>query len=189
MSNRAKWEARYASDSAAAREPSEFLRENRDALPRRGLALDLAAGAGRNSLFLAECGLEVIALDISELALQKCVEFARERKLTVAAAAVDLKCFNIPPDSFDCIVNFNYLQRDLAPQIIAGLRAGGLLIFESMTAEHLRWKPDFNADFLLRPGELKEMFRDLRLIRYREATVRSSRGPRSVASIVAGKTK
>ncbi len=189
MSDKAKWDARYSGVEIFPRQPSDFLRENRDALPRCGLALDLAAGAGRNAVFLAERGIEVIALDISEVALQKCLQFARERKTTVAAAVVDLKYFNIPANSLDCIVNFNYLQRDLAPQITAGLRPGGVLIFESFTADHLRWKPDFNADFLLRPGELKEMFRNLRLIKYREATVQSGQGFKSVASLAATKLK
>jgi SAM-dependent methyltransferase len=189
VTDKARWEARYLSASRFPREPSAFLRENRDALPPRGLALDLAAGAGRNSVFLARQGLEVIALDISERALRQCLQLAGERRTAVQAAVVDLDDFDIPEDSFDCIVNFNYLQRDLAPRIIEGLKEGGLLIFESLTVEHLRWKADFNPDFLLRPGELKEMFQDLLLIRCREATVRSGQGRRSVASLAARKAK
>ncbi|MEW6207242.1 MAG: methyltransferase domain-containing protein [Acidobacteriota bacterium] len=189
MTDKAKWEARYASAEKFLRSPSAFLRENRDLLPREGLALDLAAGAGRNSVFLAQRGLEVIALDISERALQRCLQLARDRSARVYAAVLDLKRFDIPANSFDCIVNFNYLQRDLAPQITEGLKEGGLLVFESLTLEHLRWKPDFNADFLLRPGEVKEMFRDLLLLRYREATIRYGQVWRSVASLAARKMK
>jgi SAM-dependent methyltransferase len=169
------------------REPSAFLIENAGLLPRAGTALDIAAGEGRNAVFLATQGLDVIAIDISLRALEKCRQFAREQNVEVAVAAVDLKRFAIGLESFDCIVNFNYLQRDLAPQIIAALRPGGVLVFETLTREHLRWKPDFDPEFLLREGELAEMFRALRVVKYREATIEAGESFRSVAGIIARK--
>ena len=103
--------------------------------------------------------------------------------MQIEAAAVDLTSFIIPPKAFDVIVNFNYLQRDLASGIIEGLKPGGLLVFETMTMDYLRYKPDFNPDFLLRPGELVQMFRGLHLIKYRESILQT----RAVASLMARK--
>jgi SAM-dependent methyltransferase len=192
MADRELWEKRYGtSELIHGLEPSDYLRANSDLLPRGGLALDLAAGEGRNALYLAGRGFEVIALDISLCALEKCRGLARSRGLSVAASAVDLTRFTIPPGRFDLIVNFNYLERGLAPAITGALRPGGLLVFETLATGHLRWKPDFNPEFLLRPGELVAMFRQLRIIKYREADIETVSGGRvsrrSVASLIAGR--
>lgn len=182
--DRERWEARYqAQGFLHGVEASEFLRENSYLLPRSGLALDLAAGEGRNAAFLASLGLSVIALDISLRALQKCKSLTGT--LDVSAAVVDLTQFSLPRDCFDLVINFYYLNRGLAPEIASSLRRGGLLVFETLTVAHLRWRPDFNHEFLLRPGELLMLFGGLRIIKYREMDLQTDRGPRSVASLIA----
>ncbi|HLG14977.1 MAG TPA: class I SAM-dependent methyltransferase [Blastocatellia bacterium] len=185
MSERTLWEDRYDTpEMIHGTEPSEFLRENVELIPKHGLALDVAGGEGRNSLMLAELGCEVILLDLSVRALQKCKRLARERGVSVACAAVDLSSFLLPPDRFDLIICFNYLRRDLIPTMKAGLRRGGVLIYETLATAHLRWKPGFNPDFLLRPGELLYLFGGLRLLKYREADLRIGERVRSVASVI-----
>ena len=184
MSDKLKWDKRYdTNEMIGGSAPSSFLYSNAESLPASGLALDIAAGQGRNSVFLAKRGLTTIALDISIRALEKCISLARASNVQIEAAAVDLTSFNIPSKAFDVIVNFNYLQRSLTPEIIAGLKPGGLLVFETMTMDYLRYKPDFNSDFLLRPGELVQMFRGLHLIKYRESILQT----RAVASLIARK--
>jgi 2-polyprenyl-3-methyl-5-hydroxy-6-metoxy-1,4-benzoquinol methylase len=188
MSDKERWQARYNTpDRVYSDKPAEFLRTNIHLLPDNGLALDIAAGEGRNSVFLAQHGLEVIALDISEHALQKCMALAGGRGIRVNAAVVDLANFLIPKESFDVIVNFNYLQRSLARQIIEGLKPAGWLLFETLTIEHLKWSPNFNPEFLLDTGELTRIFGDLEIIEYSESTIPSGQSFRSVASLAARK--
>src|ERR1044072_521407 len=180
MSDKTKWDKRYdTNEIVGGSAPSSFLYSNAESLPASGLALDIAAGQGPNSVFLAQRGLTTIALDISTRALEKCISFARASNVQIEAAAVDLTSFIIPSKAFDVIVNFNYLQRSLTPGIIRGLQPGAVLVFETMTMDYLRYRPDFNPDFLLRPGELLQMFRDLRLIKYRESVLQT----RAVASL------
>jgi SAM-dependent methyltransferase len=188
MSNRGKWDERYAgpgrvSGPAAA----EFLTANAAYLPTSGLALDLAAGEGRNSILLAARGLEVVAVDFSIHALKKCLHRARESNLRVAGIVADLERFVIPAATFDCIVNFNYLQRELAPAMIAGLRPGGVLVFETSTCDTLAYQSDFNAEYLLKRGELAQMFCALHLLKYRETRLPSKASFRVVASLIARK--
>ena len=192
MADREHWEKKYDSpEMIHGARASEFLQANTSMLPRRGMALDIAAGEGRNSILLAEHGLEVIALDISVRALEKCLLLANDRNARVEVAAVDLTGFTIPPAHFDVIVNFNYLEPRLVPSIIEGLKPGGFLVFETLTVDHLRWKPDFNPAYLLRRGELALMFRALHLIKYRETDIEISKteqpSRRSVASLIARK--
>ena len=188
MSDRIKWDERYDTDGlTCGSEPSEFLSSNADYLPSSGLALDLAAGEGRNSIFLAGRGLEVVALDISVRGLEKCLRAARQKNAPVEAAAVDLRAFVFPARMFDAIVVFNYLQRELAAGMISGLKPGGLLVYETMSVDTLPFRPDFNPDFLLRRGELVQIFRGLRIIKYREAILQANGSMRGVASLIASK--
>lgn len=188
MTNRRKWDKRYAAPGWVSRPTAaEFLMANAAYLPATGLALDLAAGEGRNAIFLAARGLEVVAVDFSIHALKKCLHRAREGNLRVAGIVADLERYVVPAETFDCIVNINYLQRDLAPAIIAGLRPGGLLVFETLTCDTLAYQPDFNADFLLKRGELMQMFRGLHLLKYRETRLPSKDSFRVVASLIARK--
>ncbi|HEU4390039.1 MAG TPA: class I SAM-dependent methyltransferase [Blastocatellia bacterium] len=185
MTERQHWDVRYeGADCLHGFEPSEFLVENTNLLPGRGLALDVASGEGRNAIYLAECGYQVIALDISTRGLTKCVHVARNRNLPLDAAAVDLGEFPLPESWFDVIVNFNFLQRDLATRIAGALKPGGVVVFETLTTRHRTWKPDFNPAYLLEPGELPTLLAGLRLLKYREADIGDAERPRSVASLI-----
>ena len=131
--------------------------------------------------------LEVVAIDFSLAALDRCGARAREQRVTLHRLAADLSDFPLPEDAFDCIINFNFLLRQLAPRIMAALKPGGVLIFETMTTDYLRFRPDFNRDFLLQPGELAAMFRGLRLLKYRETVLAGRETGRAVASLIACK--
>lgn len=188
MSGIEKWNRRYySSNLVRSLEPSGFLASNANLLPPGGCAIDLASGAGRNSLYLAELGFHAIALDWSISALENCLRTARERKLKVDAAAVDLSTFMMPQGVFDVVIVFNFLLRSLAPAIIRSLKPGGVLVYETLTKDHLRWKPSFNTEFLLERGELAHLFRELHLIKYREAILTARDSQRAVASLIAKK--
>ncbi|HWC77524.1 MAG TPA: class I SAM-dependent methyltransferase [Blastocatellia bacterium] len=189
MRDQERWDGKYNTEELIhGDQPAQFLLDNSALLPSRGLALDIACGEGQNAVFLAECGVEVIALDISVRALQKCRQLAERRGVRVDLAALDLSTFHIPRSSFDVIVNFNYLDRALVPGIVEGLKPGGLLVFETMTIAHLKWKPDFNREFLLKSGELVELFGGkLDILVSRECDIEIWSASRSVASLAARK--
>ena len=79
-----QWEERYRSEKFET-EPAGFLREVLPLLPR-GRALDLAMGAGRNAVFLAEHGYNVTGIERSRTALEKAEALARERGVAVRCA-------------------------------------------------------------------------------------------------------
>jgi 2-polyprenyl-3-methyl-5-hydroxy-6-metoxy-1,4-benzoquinol methylase len=69
MQDAVKWNHRYQMPDRTARcQPRSFLIEQIEAVPRHGLALDVAMGLGGNAAFLCEHGLRVIGFDISEVA-------------------------------------------------------------------------------------------------------------------------
>src|ERR1700694_759083 len=74
-SERTKWNATHRGKPAG--DPEPFVIEMLRLLPREGLALDVAAGRGRNALALARAAMRVIAADFSETAMRLLAEVAR----------------------------------------------------------------------------------------------------------------
>lgn len=183
------WDERYrAEETAPERGPASFLVAHRFLLPPRGRALDVAMGTGRNALYLASLGYEVTGIDVSGVAVERCRQEAARRGLRIEAVHADLESYRLPQAAYDVVINFYYLQRNLAPQLEGALRPGGVLVFESFTREQRRfgWGPQ-NDEFLLRPGELREMFAGLDVLAYREGLVEGDRGTKAVAGLVGRK--
>ncbi|MFQ5927672.1 MAG: class I SAM-dependent methyltransferase, partial [Terriglobia bacterium] len=166
--NALSWDERYRQGLAGGSEPAEFLRAHVEGLPRSA-ALDVAMGAGRNAVFLAECGWHVIGIEKSAAAIAKARELAQARGVTLDIRQVDLEQYELESEGYDLIVCFYYLERRLFPQFARALRPGGAIVFESYTVEQLKFLPGpRNPERLLGPNELYRAFRHLRLSYYRE---------------------
>ena len=135
--------------------PAAWLTTHRHLLPG-GDALDLACGHGRHALWLAKQGWRVTAIDRDGGALRELAEEASRRGLVVTTRLADLEggSATLSAETFDVIVVVHYLHRPLFSQLLAALRPGGVLVYETFTtAQAARGKPT-DPDFLLRPGEL-----------------------------------
>lgn len=127
-------------------------------------ALDIACGVGRNTHYLAELGYEIDAVDISDYALSQI-----ENSKMIHTIETDLTQYSIAPNSYDLILNINYLERKLFPSIVTGLKYGGILIFETfITAHEQGYHNPSNPDFLLKSNELPTQFSDLTIQFYAE---------------------
>lgn len=166
---RAKWDARHGAAGALG-EPTElpFLDAVASLLPRRGRALDLAAGRGRVSLWLLRRGLETTACDISGVGLALAREAARASGFALETMVVDLEASGPPPGLYDVITCFHYLDWALFTQLEPRLAPGGLLAIEVATAKNLERHPHPSRRFLAPPGRLRRAFEDLELLRYEE---------------------
>ncbi len=189
MSNAAReWDERYRQGPGMPDDPSAFLVENKALLPAGGHALDIAMGNGRNSLYLASLGFRVTGVDVSRVAVAQCHEKAERLGLAVETVVADLEDYVLPMDTYDLVINFHYLQRTLATPIVRALRRNGVLVFESFTVDQLQhgYGPKDPA-FLMRPGELREMFSGLETLLYFEGTIGGDRGPKAVAQLIGRK--
>ena len=165
-------------------EPAKFLVENVGLLPK-GRVLDIAMGGGRNSVYLAKLGFEVEGVDNSVEAIEAARKWAIENKVSIQTETADLeKKYAINQTSFDVIICFYYLQRSLIPQIQAGLKQGGVIVYETFIIDQLQFGHPRNPDFLLGHNELLNMFRDFRCLRYREGILEPAK---AIASLVAQK--
>lgn len=157
-SDQIKWNKRYKNNMGNL-SPS-WLVEKYSSFARVGTALDIACGNGRNSLFLAEKGFRVDALDISDVAIRN----VKQMHPDIHAKCRDLDHFDIPPGRYDLIANIKYLNRYLLPTIPTGLKPGGILIFQSFTG-------DAQDSYCLADNELRQMFSGLKTLFYEEKDI------------------
>jgi tellurite methyltransferase len=182
-----RWDNRYPhEDPEVWRRPSRLLVEHVGALPV-GRALDVACGPARNAVFLAERGFVVDAVDNSREGLGMARRFAADRGVSVNLIFADLTRYAVRPETYDLVLNFFYLDRELMPALTGGLKAGGYLIFESFTTDNARFAPARDPRHFLGPNELLELARGLRVLFYREGTVIEAGMVRATARLVARK--
>jgi tellurite methyltransferase len=187
--DRKRWDKRFGTkEFALGKEPNPFLKRHIHLLPK-GRALDIATGEGRNAVFLAQNGFEVDALDISEKGLKKARKLAREKGVTVNALLVDLDHYQIEKDRYDLIANFYFLKRRLIPKVRKGLKQGGRVIFETYLLEHrkLATGGPKQAKYFLKPNELLRLFKNFRILFYREGISGEGGKRKAVASLIAEK--
>ena len=171
--DREKWDQRYREGAYVSRNyPSEFLR-NRAELLNIGRAMDLACGLGRNSIYLAELGFEVDAIDVSLVGLEIAREKAKERRLSIHWINEDLlNNWTIPDQQYDLILMFRFVSSEVLLKLPQLLAQGGALIIE----EHLQWPqgnvvgPSGNR-FRVKPGELMEGCKELDVLFHYEGLV------------------
>ena len=188
--DRKRWDKRFGVKGfALGKKPNPFLKKYLHLLPR-GKALDIATGEGRNAVYLAQHGFEVDAVDISEKGLKKAKQLARETGVRVNALLVDLDDYQIEKDRYDLIADFYFLKRRLIPGIRKGLKKGGKVIFETYILEHrtLAAGGPKQAKYFLRPNELLGLFKNFRILFYREGIFREDGRRKAVASLIAEKT-
>ena len=165
-----KWESRYkAAGFEPNRQPVPFLvRAVGELKPRR--ALCLAAGAGRNAVFLAEQGWTVTAVDISPAGLAWCRRLAEERGVEVETIAADLLSFDAGVERWDLVTNLYFHEPALFPSVRAALKSGGHFLFQTYAKAQARlgWGPS-NPGHLVDPEELWQSFADWDLLKFGEA--------------------
>ena len=160
--NYALWEERYSTPGRGPRQPEPFVVESLPYL-RRGALLDVACGEGRHALYLAsQGGFRVLGVDRSPTAIEVCRKRAAERGLEARFQELDLEREILPAGPFATIVATRYWQPDLCSQLVERLEGGGILLYESYTYDYLRYGPR-RRDFLLAPGQLREVFAGLGL--------------------------
>ena len=189
LDDRVKWDEKHAAEHATQK-PSSFLKEIFEAdswpLPK-GRALDIATGKGRNAIFLAERGFQVVGIDISPVALETARRTAQEKSLAIDWQEADLERIDLPKGNYDLVLNFNYLQRSLVPQIKKTLKPGGWIIFETYLTDQSKIGHPISPDYLLLHNELLELFRDFRVLYYREGKFLQSREGEFRAGLLAEK--
>jgi tellurite methyltransferase len=156
------WDEHFAQATELDFTPSPLLVEVAEMLPS-GRALDLACGAGRNSLYLAGLGWRVVAVDSSPNALRILKQRATGLPIETHLADLEADEFVIEPAGYDLICDVLYMQRSLFPQIREGVRPGGVVVAEVLLADGRQHR------FAMEPGELRAEFAGWKILYYSES--------------------
>lgn len=139
-----RWQERYATpDYTFGKEPNEFLVRCRALLPRTGKALAVADGEGRNGVWLAQQGLDVLSIDFSPAAQAKARALAAEQKVAITFLEADIHAWPYPEDAFDVVAEIftQFSPPAERARKWAGMRralkSGGLLIVQGYTPKQL----------------------------------------------------
>ena len=183
----AHWQQRFAAPGYLfGTEPNEFLKAHAQLLRRGQNALAIADGEGRNGVFLAEQGLDVLSVDFSPLAQEKARRLAQQRGVTLRIEQADIVNWNWPEEEFDVVAAI-FFQFALPPErdkIFAGikktLKPGGLLLLEGYGPKQLEYKTGGPSDLarLYTPELLREAFGDFSSIEVREYDAELREGSR-----------
>ena len=181
--NEQEWEEHYQKKSPADMQPPDSLLTDNRKLLTGGTALDIATGSGRNALFLAECGYQVVGVDRAGSAAKLAAGNAKARGLKLDTVTADILDYDFGTERFDLITNFYFLERDLIPRIKQALKPGGLVFFETFTSYGIPRDDPRYRKFLIDPNELLTMFSDFFIMFYFERV----KIEKAVASMIAKK--
>jgi cyclopropane fatty-acyl-phospholipid synthase-like methyltransferase len=176
-SEREHWDRRFAGkDFYFGTAPNAFLTTQRSRLKPGQKALAVADGEGRNGVWLAEQGLDVLSLDFSAPAQAKAKRLAAERGVRLAAELADLATWQWGAARFDVVVAIfiQFADPALRDSIFAGmkgcLKSGGLLLLQGYRPEQLNYRtggPPF-VENLYTTELLRTSFADLDILHLAE---------------------
>ena len=140
------WNSRYAEPGYAyGTEPNAFLVSQKKYLKPGGTALAVADGEGRNGVWLAQQGLDVLSVDASEVGLRKTRELAADRGVAIRTEKADLTAWQWPERKFDIVVAIFIhfppeVRARMHRRMFEALKPGGVLILEAFTPAQLHYK-------------------------------------------------
>jgi len=165
-----RWDDRHRSASPPeplAPEPMDTRADLLELLPDTGVAIDVACGIGRQSLWLARRGLDVVAFDVSPIAIDALRSAAAAAGLAdrIDAHTVDLDD-GLPADPriADVIVCQRFRQPSIYSQMAERLRTGGLAIVTVLSVVGTESPGPFHAP----RGELAIAFAEFDVLYARE---------------------
>lgn len=146
MSELERWQTRFSAPGYAfGKEPNAFLKAQAHLLRPGQRALSVADGEGRNGVWLAEQGLDVLAIDFSEAGLAKARALAAERGVSLRTELADVTTWQWPREAFDVIAAiFIFVEPHERPPFFSNLKQalkpGGLLLMQGYRPEQLNYR-------------------------------------------------
>lgn len=173
--DRNKWNQRYAESSYHKNNPVTLVEDWLPGIPV-GRALDVACGAGRNAIFLAQAGYQVDAIDISPVGLSLARKNAENLGLSINWIEQDLDQAYPFDTAYDLIIVMWYVNLELITRLCDCLAPGGYLICE----EHLITDQEVigptSLNYRVAPGELREAVSGVGVLLYEESIEMNAEG-------------
>ena len=174
-------------------EANDFLKAASTHIPKGSSVISLGEGEGRNSVFLAEQGHRVTAVDIALSGLKKTAELATKRGVKVLTEHADLSAYELTEGAWGAVINiFCHLPKSarqhVHQQVKKGLQAGGVFIFECYSTEQLAFGTGGPKDInlLYTAEELQQDFAELEILHLAkvEREIHEGQGHTGMSSVI-----
>jgi len=177
------WNKRYAEkEFVYGTGPNNYFKQEIDKLKPGKLFLP-AEGEGRNAIYAAQLGWEVVAVDMSEMGKEKAMKLAAEKKVKIQYHIDDLETFQYPVNEYDAAgiiyAHFPAKTKSHVYQKVAGsLKIGGFVILETFNKNQLGKSSGGpqNIDMLNSLDEIKAAFEGFEFIEQAEVQVNLNEG-------------
>ena len=167
QSDRERWNRKYRQFDATDL-PSPVVLELERYLPRNGRAIDVAGGGGRHAIWLAQRGLDVTLVDVSDVAIQMAARRAARSHVPLHTVCVDLQVEAFPAGPWQLILSCLYLHRPLFAAFSQQLQTGGTLVVVQPTVTNLQRHDKPPSEYLLQSNEILQLASGLDVIYHRE---------------------
>ena len=186
------WDERYADkEYVYGTEPNTFLAEHADKLT--GPVLSIAEGEGRNAVFLAKSGLDVLGVDSSEVGLQKAQQLAQSKGVSIHTEVADLAEFTPKENHYGAVISISAhlppaIRQRLYPLLERSLKPGGVLLLEAYSENQLgkdTGGPN-NIDMLMSKQKIENEFPNLHplLLQELDREIHEGKFHTGIASVV-----
>jgi cyclopropane fatty-acyl-phospholipid synthase-like methyltransferase len=195
MSELERWETRFSAPGYLFGDaPNEFLTRQAHRLKPGQTALSIADGEGRNGVWLAQQGLDVLAVDFSPTALAKAQALAAQRGVMLRTEQADILDWTWPDAAFDVVVAIfiQFAPPEGRRRLFAGIRQavkpGGLLLMQGYRPEQLGYRtggPD-KVEHLYTRALLTESFGDFASVQINEhdSVIREGSGHNGMSALI-----
>ena len=161
------WNERFdKAEFIFGKEPNEYLVEQTQKyLKPKDKVLCIADGEGRNGVWLAKQGIQVIGFDASDIALSKAKQFAKENQVEVEYAFSDTDSFDWQANTYDAVIAIfiqfadPQMRERIFQKTYEALKPGGMFILQGYTPKQLEYKT--GGPSLIEHLYTEEMIRDL----------------------------
>ena len=146
--------------------PSAWVQRWSHLVPAAGRVLDVACGQGRHAYWFYKRNHHLTLVDRAQAAIESIAIPVESREVVVAD--IETGPWPFAGRQFDAVIVTNYLWRPLLPTLLASIAPGGVLIYETFAQGNETVGKPSRPDFLLRPGELLALCRDLRVVAFED---------------------
>ena len=142
------WNKRFEKEEYIfGKEPNEYLAlQAKTHLKPNQKVLCIADGEGRNGVWLAKQGMQVIGFDVSDIALEKAKQFAKENQVEIVYSLSDTDGFNWQENTYDAVIGIfiqfaePQMRARIFQQAYKALKPGGIFILQGYTPKQLEYK-------------------------------------------------
>ena len=167
------WDARFSTeDYIFGTAANVWLAQHRDLLPAGGRVLAVADGEGRNSVWLAQQGMQVDAFDVSPIGVSKANKLAKQANVQVNYQVCGADQFDWKPEAYDAVVAIfiQFADPDARARLFAHMKSvlkpNGLILLQGYTPKQLDYRTGGppSLDHLYTEALLRDAFNDMTIV-------------------------